>query len=84
MSHLGTPATADETESTVGDTAPWDSGLQITLEPPEDYEPSDEAAGGVEFDEAITVEITVINGTGEPFGTIFVLLDAKFSGSPGE
>lgn len=81
---FGDPVAAEEAEVNFGDTATWDDGTQLSIAAPKDFEPSDTAAGGEGFEQAVSVEVTLTNGSDEPFSTIFLLLSAESGGSTGE
>ncbi|MGC1208726.1 MAG: hypothetical protein WA880_12295, partial [Ornithinimicrobium sp.] len=76
--------TVDDAAVTFGDTATWDNGLEVSVAAPEGFEPSETAAGAEDYDAAVSVEVTVTNGTDETFSTLFLLLDAESDGSAGE
>ncbi len=81
---FGDPVAAEETQVSFGDSATWDDGVQVSIADPEDFEPSDTAAGGEDFEQAVSVEVTLTNGSDEPLSTIFLLLSAESGGSTGE
>ena len=81
---FGDPVAAEEAEVNFGDTATWDDGTQLSIAAPKDFEPSDTAAGGEGFEQAVSVEVTLTNGSDEPLSTIFLLLSAESGGSAGE
>lgn len=76
-------ATAEEKPEnpTFGDTYTWDNGLAVTISEPETYEPSEYAAGTVEGQDNVTLEITVTNDTTEDVESSMFMITVSSGGS---
>lgn len=55
----------------------WADGLSVTIGAPEAYTPSSSAAGTVAGQEAVTLQITIVNGTDQPFDPVLTMVSAQ-------
>lgn len=75
-----TPAEAESTTPTFGDTYTWPDGLAVTISEPADFAPSEYAAGQVEGEPALSYDVTVTNGTDEDVEAVAINLTVSSAG----
>jgi hypothetical protein len=68
-----TTTEAQSSNPTFGETYEWDSGIAITVAPPVPFTPSESAVGGEGSPAYLQFDITITNGTDEPFDPALVL-----------
>lgn len=67
-----------------GDTHTWDDGLAITISEPEEFTPSEYAAGAEAGGTPLLFDVTVKNGTEEPVDALNVNLQSSSGGAVDE
>lgn len=68
---------ANDGLATFGEAYTWEDGLSVTIEAPQAYTPSDYAAGTVAGQEAVTLQITIVNGSDAPFDPVLTMVSAQ-------
>lgn len=70
---------------TFGETYIWEDGIEATVgEPRADYVPSDTAAGGDGYDHFVRFDITVTNGTDQPFDLSLAMVNVMSGSGAGD
>lgn len=69
---------------TFGDTFTYDDGLSVTISQPEEFNPSETAFGGEEFDTHLQFEVTIGNETGEDYSPDLSHISASSGGQEGD
>lgn len=67
----------DDGVAAFGEAYTWSDGLSVTISAPESYSPSDYAAGVVDGQSAVTLQITLVNGTGAAFDPVMTSVTAQ-------
>lgn len=69
-------STPSELTKRFGSTFTWDDGVAITVSKPKTFKKSAYAAGGKDFNSAVSMEVTIKNGSAEPIEAFEVFLKA--------
>lgn len=64
--------TAGNGTAAFGKAYTWSDGLSVTIAAPQPYTPGAYAAGTVDGQKAVSLQITVVNGTGAPFDPVLL------------
>jgi len=63
--------------ATLGKAYTWADGLSVTIGAPQSYTPSSSAAGVVDGQKSVTLQVTIVNGTGAPFDPAMATVSAQ-------
>ena len=74
----------DDNIAPFGETLKRGDGLEVTVTPPESFEPGRYSAGGEKSPEHVRLEITLKNGTDEPFDPSMLYATVTSGGAEGE
>jgi hypothetical protein len=77
LGQQGAPATTPT--AAFGQRVTFDDGVAVELTAPQAFQPSRSAAGA-DRDRAVTAEVTVVNGSGQPLDAVMVMVRATHGG----